>query len=316
MRTGVSYMGQHDQAHLTHDVRQMQALRLDDLFLAIQENDFHYFPGKISLTPRIAADHGLRTVAIFWGALNLFGGGRSSQFLLENPAGFQTSRQGTHLAAGCYMNSLCRSRIHQMVDTIAGQGYSGYFVDEPTPLHDCFCPSCCQKYEQWYGESLHEASPGRLTEFRQRCVVDYVQAISGYCKANHPALETLCCLMPHDQAMWERISAIPTLDNFGSDLYWVNNDDDVETMAPTLRAMDNLCRKNGKTHHEWLQCWDVHRGREKRILDQGEILLREKPDALYVWAWNGQAGTAESCADPVLSWEYAKTILRTAKGLE
>lgn len=313
MRTGVSYMGQHDWEYLKQDIREMQTLQLDDVFLALQENDFRYFPGKISLSPKIATENGMRSIAIFWGALNLFGGGRSSQFLLENPAGFQKAHNGSHLASGCYMNSLCRDRIQEMIDTIAEQGYSGYFVDEPTPLHECFCPSCRGKFEEWYGKSLYEASGGMLAEFRERCVVDYVEDISRYCKTTHPSLETICCLMPHDQTMWERISAIPSLDNFGSDLYWVNNEEPVEKMAPVLRAMDNLCRKNHKTHHEWLQCWDVHRGREHRILDQGEILIREKPDALYVWAWKGQAGTSETCADPVLAWEYAKTILTKAK---
>jgi hypothetical protein len=313
MRTGVSYMGQHDLAYLKQDLAEMRSLRLDDVFAALQENDFHYFPGKIDLTPQVATENGIRTIAIFWGALNLFGGGRSSQFLLENPEGFQCSRGGTHLPAGCYMNALCRQRIQTMIDRIAGQGYSGYFVDEPTPLHDCFCPSCRNKYEEWYDGDLLKADPGRLAEFRERCVVDYVFHIAQYCKENHSHLETLCCLMPHDEGMRERIAKIPFLDNFGSDLYWVNNDEDVENMAPTLRAISALCRGNRKTHHEWLQCWDVRQGREKRILEQGEILLRENPDALYVWAWKGQAGTSESCSDPVLSWEYAKTVLRKAK---
>jgi len=316
MRTGVSYMGQQDRSHLAQDLREMRALRLDDVFLALQENDFRYFPGKISLPPSIASESGIRTVAIFWGALNLFGGGRSSQFLLENPDGFQKARNGSHLPAGCYMNLLCQRRIREMIDIIAVRGYSGYFVDEPTPLHDCFCPSCQSKYEEWYGDNLNRASPERLVEFRERCVVYYVYEISKYCKQTHPALETICCLMPHDDSLWEKASKIPFLDNLGSDHYWVNNDEDVEHMVPLLGTLDGICKKNRKTHHEWLQCWDAHQGREKRILEQGDILIREKPDALYVWAWKGQAGTAETCADPVLSWEYAKMILKKAKEIQ
>jgi len=291
----------------------MLALGLDDVFVALQENDFRYFPGKITQTPQVASENGIRSIAVFWGALNLFGGGRSSQFLLENPSGFQRNRQGIPLSSGCYMNPLCRSSIQKMIDRIAGEGYGGYFVDEPTPLHECFCPSCRQQYSQWYDGDLLLAGPLRLTEFRERCVVDYVHDISRYCKENHPHLETLCCLMPHDQALWAGIANLPFVDNVGSDLYWVNNDLDVELMVPSLKAMDTLCLENQKRHHQWLQCWDVWGGREGRILEQGEILLREKPDALYVWAWKGQAGTSESCADPVLSWEHAKTILRKAK---
>lgn len=313
MRTGVSYMGQHEAKYIEQDFREMRELRLDDVFLAAQENDFHYFPGKLSLTPKIAKEYGLRPLAIFWGALNLFGGGRSSQFLLDNPGCFQVLLDGSHSPAGCYMNRACRSLIEGMIDRIAEAGFAGYFVDEPTPLRDCFCPSCRSQYEAWYGEDLKSAAAPRREEFRQRCVADYVEGISRYCKENHPRLETLCCLMPHDEEMWARISAIPFLDNFGSDIYWVNDDRDVEEAAPTIRAMGEMCRRQGKVHHQWLQCWDVREGREGRILDQGKILLREKPDALYAWAWKGQAGTAESCANPDKAWRQAESILRMAK---
>ena len=88
MRTGVAYMGHHNPKYLDLDLREMKELQLDDVLLAAQENDFIYFPGKLEFTPKIAAEYGIRPIAIFWGVLNLFGGGRSSQFLLENPGRF------------------------------------------------------------------------------------------------------------------------------------------------------------------------------------------------------------------------------------
>lgn len=315
MRTGVSYMGHHNPQHLDLDLHEMKELRLDDVLLAAQENDFIYFPGKLEFTPKIAVEYGIRPIAIFWGVLNLFGGGRSSQFLLENPDGFQVLKDGSHSPAGCYMNRLCQARIMEMIDIIALRGFAGYFIDEPTPLRDCYCPACCAKYEEWYGGDLHAAVGAPLEEFRQRCVVEYVSVISHYCKANHPHLETQCCLMPHDDQMWAGIASIPGLDSFGTDLYWVNDDRDVEEMTPIVRAIDRMCKQQGKIHHEWLQCWTVQAGREARIFAQGQVLLREQPDALYVWAWKGQVGTAESCADPQTAWAYAEKVLKMAKSL-
>ena len=313
MRTGVSYMGHHNPKYLNLDLGEMKELQLDDVLLAAQENDFIYFPGKLEFTPKIAVEYGLRPIAIFWGALNLFGGGRSSQFLLENPGGFQVLKNGAPFPAGCYMNRLCQARIEEMIDIIAMRGFAGYFVDEPTSLRDCYCPSCCAKYEEWYGGDLRAAAGALLEEFRQRCVIEYVSVISRYCRANHPQLETMCCLMPHDDQMWASTAAIPGLDNFGTDLYWVNDNRDVEEMTPIVRAMARMCKQHGKIHHEWLQCWHVQRGCEPRIFEQGNILLREKPDALYVWAWKGQVGTAESCADPQMAWQHVEKIFRMAK---
>jgi len=52
---------------------------------------------------------------------------------------------------------------------------------------------------------------------------------------------------------------------------------------------------------------------EHRILEQGKLLIREKPDALYIWAWKAQIGTAEACADPELAWKAACKVLTLAR---
>ena len=180
MKTGVSYMSHHNPRHIETDVRKMRRLRLDDVLVAAQENDFVHFTGKIRFTPQIAKDHGLRPIAIFWGALNLFGGGRSSQFLLEHPEGFQASVDGSHRPGGCYVNPVCIARIKEMIDTISELGFEGYFIDEPTPLRDCYCASCRDKFKEWYHSDLAEASIEAKKEFRQRCVIDYVNTVADY----------------------------------------------------------------------------------------------------------------------------------------
>jgi len=306
-------MGHHNPKHLETDIHEMKDLRLDDVLVAAQENDFAHFTGKLKFTPKIAADYGLRPIAIFWGALNLFGGGRSSLFLLEHPEGFQVGLDGVRGLYGCYVNPMCASRVEQMIDIIAELGFQGYFVDEAKPLRDCYCASCRTVFQEWYGADLATAQDDRREIFRQRCVVEYVSRIAAYCKANHPQMETMTCLTPLDKEVWNETSQIHDLDNLGTDIYWVNKDNDVEEMTPILNELDTLCKNNGKVHHEWLQCWNVRKGNERRILEQGKVLIREQPDSLYVWAWQGQLGTYESCDDPVTSWQYACEILRAAK---
>ena len=306
-------MGHHNPKHLETDIKEMKELQLDDVLLAGQENDFVHFTGKLEFTPKIAVDYGIRPIAIFWGALNLFGGGVSSQFLLDHPEGFQVGLDGVPKPSGCYVNPVCSSRIEEMIDTIAERGFQGYFVDEPTPLEDCYCPSCRVAFEEWYGGDLASASDDRKKLFRQRCVVEYVKKISVYCKTNHPRLETMTCLMPTDKEMWRETSQIEALDNLGTDMYWVNSDRDVNEMTPIIDELDTLCRKGGKIHHEWLQCCYVHKGMERRILEQGKVIIGAQPDSLYVWAWKGQIGTTESCEDPDASWQRACEIFKMAK---
>jgi hypothetical protein len=244
-------MGHHNPKHLKTDLQEMQAMKLDDVLLCLQENDFVHFNGKLNFTPTIARDHGVRPIAIFWGALNLFGGGRSSQFLLENPAGFQVGRNGEHRPQGCYVNELCLRRIKEMIDLVAERGYEGYFVDEPTPLDGCFCSACKSQYETWYGGNLLTATAEQQAAFRQRCVIDYIAKISDYCKANHPALETMCCLMLSDKDMWTAAAQILSLDNLGTDIYWVNYDYDVEEMAPHVQALRCCARTWPTSCRSW-----------------------------------------------------------------
>ena len=313
MRTGVAYMGHHDPRHIETDVAEMARLGCDDVLLAAQENDFRYFPGKLKFTADIADRHGMRPVVIFWGALNLFGGGRTSHFLLEHPESFQVDIDGSHRAAGCHVNPGCRGHIEHMIDEVAALGFQGYFIDEPQPLVDCFCQSCNERFTQWYGSKLGDASHQVQSEFRARCVIDYVQTISAYCKTRHPSLETLCCIQPENRQLWQSVATIDSLDNLGTDLYWVNENRDVQAMRPIIRGLDTLCRRHGKRHHQWLQCWGVNKGNEERIRQQGEILADEQPDGLYVWAWQGQIGTSESCENPGQAWLLACEVLRHAK---
>ena len=313
MRTGVSYMGHHNPRHLKTDLEEMQQLGLDDVLVALQENDFRHFVGKLQFIPKMARDLGLRPVAIFWGALNLFGGGCSSNLLLENPGCFQVARDGSHRQQGCYVNPASVARIKEMIATAAAAGYEGYFVDEPVELEECFCPACRARFSEWDGADLIRADAATLKRFRERCVLNYVHEISGYCRQRHPQLETMCCLMPRQQHLWAKMAAITELQNLGADIYWVNQDRDVEEMRPLVREMRDLCQAHGKKHHEWLQCWQAAAGREGRILDQGRILVEENPDALYIWAWHGQVGTTETCANPDLGWAQAVKILKMAK---
>ena len=314
MITGVSYMGHHNPRHLAADFAAMRQLGLDDVFLCLQENDFRHFTGKVRFAPELAAQAQLRPLALFWGALNLFGGGRSSQFLLENPAGFQCDRTGNPQPAGCYVNSQNVAYLQGLITLCAELGYRGYFVDEPVPLN-CYCAACREQYDLLVGGDLHRATPANERRFRHHCVIRYIDTMASYCKQHHPELETFCCLMPSEQAMWAEASAIHALDNIGTDIYWGNNDRDLAEMRPILSDMKSLATMNGKRHHEWLHGWGIKAGREARILGLGEEIVSARPDALYVWAWEGQIGTSESCDDPMRAWAAATEVIRRAQSV-
>jgi hypothetical protein len=314
MRTGVAYLGHHNPRHLRADLEALRALGCDDILLAAQEIDFQYFPGKLRFVPALARDLGLRPVLLLWGALNLFGGGRSSQFLLEHPACCQTGRDGSWRSGGCYNNPACIAYLQALIGEALERGFAGYFIDEP-PRLDCFCLSCGQLFAEWFGGDLRSADGVVVADFRRRCVIRYVEGIAAYVKGRQPAAETFCCIPPEDRDLWAEAAAVEGLDNLGTDLYWANKNWDLEAMRPPVRELAGLCRDFGKKHHQWLQCWGVGAGNEGRVGTMGSILSAEEPDALYVWAFEGQVGTSEACADPGRAWAEACAVLRRAKGL-
>ena len=305
-------MGHHNPKHMQTDLKDMQSLGCDDVFLAAQENDFVYMTGKLDFFPQIAKDNGLTAWAIFWGALNYFGGGKSSQFLLNNPQAHQVNKDGSHNPSGCYNNPDCLVYIKSLIDQIAAAGFAGYFIDEPSIIK-CYCPACQELYASMHRGNLFAASLEEEQFFRKKSIVRYVCLLADYIRLNYPQMQTMCCMMPQDQKAWEDISRIDTLDSLGTDIYWVNQQTAVEQMRPLIKEMAGLCKIKNKLHHQWLQAWGVKAGRESRIIEQGEILISEKPDALYAWAYQGQIGTSETCENPQKSWDAVCEIFRKAK---
>ncbi len=265
MKTGVSYMGHHNPRHLESDLKDIKALGCNDVLLVAQENDFVYMRGNLDFFPRLAKEQGIRPLAIFWGgAMNYFGGGKSSQFLLDHPKAHQVNQDGSYNPAGCYNNLEVVKHIRGMIDRIAELGFSGYFIDEPSQL-DCFCPACVQIYHDMYRGDLFQANAEQAAQFRKKCVVRYICLLTDDIKLTYPHMETLCCMMPCDKIAWDNISRIDSLDNLGADIYWVNNNTPAEEMRPIIQDMDKICKRGNKKHHQWLQCWGVKKGKEHRI---------------------------------------------------
>ncbi len=312
MRTGVSYMGHHNPKHLKTDLEDIKSLGCDDVLFAIQENDLEYMTGKAEFGPRIARDAGLKPIAVFWGALNLFGGGRSSRFLLKHPDCHQVCRDGSYHEAGCYNNPKARTYVKEFIDKIAACGFKGYFIDEPT-VTDCYCDFCYESYKNKYSGQLKNSPETQVQLFRRECISDYVREISDYTRKNHPDLEISCCLMPMDRDSWKDTASIKAIDSLGTDIYIANEDIDPQDMRPLIQELGQICADNKKQHHQWLQAWGVKKGREERIRQMADVLIDEKPDALYVWAYLAQVGTSEACEDPEAAWKIVAEMLKRAK---
>ena len=184
----------------------------------------------VDFFPQIAKDLGIKPYIIFWGALNYFGGGKSSQFLLDNPRAHQVQKDGSYNCAGCYNNQDAIFYIKQLIDLSVARGFQGYFIDEPSLL-DCYCESCQELFKKSLDGDLHLASELQKFKFRQDCVTNYVKTITDYIRGKHLHIDTMCCVMPQDKVLWDSISELSGVDGLGTDIYWANEDNDVNGMV-------------------------------------------------------------------------------------
>ena len=122
MRTGVSYMGHHNPKYLNLDLGEMKELQLDDVLLAAQENDFVYFPGKLEFTPKIAAEYGLRPMAIFWGELDFV---FDRTFLAEWKRRFPNAEVHSYPDAGHYILEDMKDEVVPLIEDFLARSERG-----------------------------------------------------------------------------------------------------------------------------------------------------------------------------------------------
>lgn len=157
MRLGTAYYGAFLEKHVRLDMEEIKNAGCGDVCVTLSENDMKYFPGKARLAPEIGKRYGLRLYAVPWGFGNLFGGGRMSTFILDNPEAMQIDVNGEIVGEGCYNNEIFRDRYISFITKIDTLGFDGILVDEPTPI-DCYCDACKRKYKELYGETLPPAA--------------------------------------------------------------------------------------------------------------------------------------------------------------
>ena len=193
----------------------------NEVLFALQENHIDSLTGALRHGAHIAREHGLRPYAVVWGFANTFGGGRMSNRLLRDLGLWRQAPDGTRLPKACLNNPGVIDLFAEITAACHHYGFAGMFVDEPTP-QECFCPVCQAAFAEAYaGDLLANAGTPEYAAFQAATVSNYTEALCRRVKAVDPALRTMTCIMPMDEAVFESVAAIPDLDVFGTDPYWL-----------------------------------------------------------------------------------------------
>lgn len=316
MELGISYIAVHLPDHIQTDMAHMREIGCSEVLFSLQENHLNTLTGAARFGPSIAKENGLRPYVVYWGYANTFGGGRMSDLLLDDRTMWRVRADGTPEPRACLNHPRLVESFVEMTDLCRDHGFEGVFIDEPM-TQDCFCLHCQSCFEERFDGSLRESlGTAEYNAFQLATVVGYVTRVCQRVKALDASLKTMACVMPfhpHTE-LFEPVSAIPELDVFGTDPYWLLGGgfadmtlDDAVSHAQRVRA---LCEARGKQSQIWLNGWRIPAGREEQIHTGGKALAEVGCDSLYTWSFRAGLGTYEECDRPEVAWENVVRLYR------
>jgi hypothetical protein len=317
MELGVSYIAAHLPDHIQADMQHLQQIGCTEVLFALQENHLNTLTGALRFGADIARDNGLRPYVVVWGYANTFGGGRMSDLLLQDTSLWRIQAPGVPVPRACLNHPRLVERLAEIADLCLGHGFAGMFVDEPQ-AQECFCDHCQAQFEAAFGGSLADSQDTQVYRtFQERTVVNYVAQVCRRIKELDDGLQTIACVMPippHDQ-LFEPVAAIPELDVFGTDPYWLLSgrygfDMDIDGACAYTRRVKALCEEKKKSSQIWLNCWRIPAGLERDIYSGGKQLAQVGCDSLYTWSFRGGLGTYEECDQPQAAWNSVVKLYR------
>lgn len=245
-----------------------------------------------------------------------WGGGRSSQVMLENPGMWRCDRNGKPFGGCyphpqvCYNNTDVSGEYLKYVQQCRTHGIEEIMIDEPS-FQTCFCQHCCAYFEQEFGGDLRNMSPedDKYKAFQKKTVLKFLSTIMTGIKAIDSSLATNVCVMPCDRQLFAETARIENLDVLGVDPYWLRpvNNLTFEDAVNVSKEAKKQAKLNNKRFELYLGCFGIRGGcgLEEKIYQQGKELVREVgPDILTTWSYKGGLGLAgeEECDNPELAW--------------
>jgi hypothetical protein len=172
--------------------------------------------------------------------------------------------------------------VHDWIDTVKWLGATTIFWDEPhmptktvgdKRYFGCACPNCRRAFEERFNRPMPEVVDDDVEEFQAESIAEYFRDITAY-NASQGLINSVCVMLGTfgmSLAAADKICAIPTVDNIGSDPYWVGGETPVyKYVYDGARRNIEMCERFGKDHNIWLQCFGNPRGKEEEIVTAAE----------------------------------------------
>ena len=327
MKTGVAYHDVRNLHHARADIEDMVAHNCNFVVHTFSETDLSYYTRTMKDIVQASHDLGLEVYMDPWGVGGVFGGEALSRFTTENLDDRQMLIDGRSAPAACMNSSNFRSFMKVWIDAASECGSDIVFWDEPhfymvdwfmedakTENWACCCPTCQDLFQGKYGRPMPEDMDDQVIEFREQTVVDFFSEMGDYAKSC--GLKNALCVLPHEDSArgvskWELLTAIPSLDIFGTDPYWAIRGYSVEPYVRdmTIRARA-LCDKYNLELQMWVLAFLIPEGREDEVIQATEIFYEEGVRNIAAWSYGGGGWTYARSENADKVWENVGKVFK------
>jgi hypothetical protein len=181
-------------------------------------------------------------------------------------------------------------------------------VNNKPTIWTCRCNRCRKLFEERYNKPMPSELTDEVEAFRVWTVVDYFKEVTMFSK--NKGMENIVCVMLGDEyginlATIEEISGLESLDNIGSDPYWLGIDgvNPYEFVYKATQKNLKICEKYGKDHNIWIQGYGAPRGREEEIILASDAAYDAGARTILVWGYRGSESNDYRAENPDMTWK-------------
>lgn len=325
MKLGCSYFGNRILRHAREDMRELLECGCTFVVHTFSENDLTFCRDAVADLVAMSRELGLETHIDPWGVGKVFGGEAFTNFGLLHPETLQMVSDGRPAAACCPNHPQFRAFMREWTDAAAATGADVLFWDEPhfylphwmggrPDTWGCCCAVCRQRFEEMFGKPMPDQPTEEVEEFKERCIIEFLSELIAY--GHEKGCRNCLCVLPHGDiekttSDWNRFAAIPHLDIFGTDPYWLAANKDLGYVEAHSRLVKQVCDAHGLEAQVWLQGFRVPAGREPELAQACDAMVAAGVRNIAVWGF-------DACnhlswirpANPALAWQTIKDTFR------
>ncbi|MDF2670627.1 MAG: hypothetical protein K0R67_2933 [Paenibacillus sp.] len=314
---GIAYHGNRILRHVETDMRDIVEHHFNLVVHMFSHTDWDRHRNIMKEIIQITEGHGLDVWVDNWG----IGGppGDKSHFLQYSPSSHQVYSDGTlDPVRSCLNSPDFRKFTREWIDVVKDIGGKSIFWDEPhlaaksmednkPKVWTCYCDRCKALFQEQYGKPMPSLFTSEVEAFRVWSVVDYFREVTRYSRDKQ--MENIVCVMLGasygiNLETIDQIAKLDTLDNIGSDPYWLGQKG-VEpyefVYQGTERNLD-ICKQYNKDHNIWIQGYMTPLGREEEIVWATDAAYDAGARTILVWGFRGSESNDYRAVHPDKTW--------------